>query len=297
MSRQRRASDGDDGRAVGRPRADVVRGDRTGRDGRSTWCTAAPCRRIDVRRRAARPVAAVAAPVGDGRGGRALRLPRRPVGPLQRTSAFLAVTTFGTAADAQRAVDKVRGIHRRVHGVAPDGRPYRADDPHLLEWVHIAEVDSFLLAHRLYGGQTARPGRSRRLRGRYRAGRRRTGRAGPAAHRGRTRQRIEDFRLSCAAAEAARDAARFLLVTPAAAAAGAGALRRGRRDIGCDAAVAGRLPLRLPYLPPVETTAIRVAGRALVGGIRWAMSANQPEVAAVDAEFRATPRRLRADPG
>ena len=33
----------------------------------------------------------------------------------------------------------------------PDGRPYRADDPHLLEWVHIAEIDSFLLAHRLYG--------------------------------------------------------------------------------------------------------------------------------------------------
>ena len=74
-----------------------------------------------------------------------------PWGRLQRTSTFLAVTTYGTAADAQRAVDKVRGIHRRVHGVAPDGRPYHADDPHLLEWVHIAEVDSFLLAHQLYG--------------------------------------------------------------------------------------------------------------------------------------------------
>ncbi len=61
------------------------------------------------------------------------------------------MTTFGTAADAQRTVDKVRGIHRRVHGVAPDGRAYSADDPHLLEWVHIAEVDSFLLAHRLNG--------------------------------------------------------------------------------------------------------------------------------------------------
>jgi uncharacterized protein (DUF2236 family) len=76
-----------------------------------------------------------------------------PWGRLQRTSTFLAVTTFGTANDAQRAVDKVRGIHRRVHGVAPDGRAYRADDPHLLEWVHIAEIDSFLLAHRLYGAK------------------------------------------------------------------------------------------------------------------------------------------------
>src|SRR3954468_11467774 len=43
-----------------------------------------------------------------------------PWGRLQRTAMFLAVTTFGTAGDAQRAVDKVRGIHRRVHGVAPD---------------------------------------------------------------------------------------------------------------------------------------------------------------------------------
>ena len=70
---------------------------------------------------------------------------------MQRTSTFLAVTTFGTAGDAQRAVDRVRGIHRRVHGIAPDGRTYRADDPHLLEWVHIAEVDSFLLAYQRYG--------------------------------------------------------------------------------------------------------------------------------------------------
>ena len=74
-----------------------------------------------------------------------------PWGRLQRTSTFLAVTTFGPAADAQRAVDRVRGIHQRVHGIAPDGRPYHASDPHLLEWVHVAEVDSFLLAHQLYG--------------------------------------------------------------------------------------------------------------------------------------------------
>ncbi|MDT5010240.1 MAG: hypothetical protein QOH57_1857, partial [Mycobacterium sp.] len=76
-----------------------------------------------------------------------------PWGRLQRTSTFLAVTTFGTADDAQRAVDRVRGIHQRVRGTAPDGRPYHATDPHLLEWVHIAEVHSFLLAHRIYGAR------------------------------------------------------------------------------------------------------------------------------------------------
>jgi hypothetical protein len=37
-----------------------------------------------------------------------------------------------------------------------------------------------------------------------------------------------------------------------------------------------RMPLRLPYFPPVEATVIRVAGRAVVGGIRWAMAEGRP---------------------
>ena len=41
-------------------------------------------------------------------------------GRLARTSRFLAVTTFGTADDAQQAVDAVRAIHERVTG--DDGR-------------------------------------------------------------------------------------------------------------------------------------------------------------------------------
>ena len=45
----------------------------------------------------------------------------------------------------------VRAIHERVVGTRPDGTPYTATDPHLLEWVHIAEIHSFLLAHQRYG--------------------------------------------------------------------------------------------------------------------------------------------------
>jgi uncharacterized protein (DUF2236 family) len=72
-------------------------------------------------------------------------------GRLARTSRFLAVTTFGTAEDAQQAVDIVRAIHDRVTGTMPDGTAYAASDPHLLTWVHVAEIQSFLLAHRRYG--------------------------------------------------------------------------------------------------------------------------------------------------
>ena len=74
-----------------------------------------------------------------------------PWGRLARTSTFLAFTTFATADDAQEMIDRVRAVHDRVRGTAPDGRPYRASDPHLLSWVHLAEADSFLSAYQRYG--------------------------------------------------------------------------------------------------------------------------------------------------
>ena len=73
-----------------------------------------------------------------------------PWGRLQRTSEFLATTTFGTIEDAEALIARVRGIHERVRGKAPDGRPYSASDPHLLKWVHVTEADSFLTAYQRY---------------------------------------------------------------------------------------------------------------------------------------------------
>lgn len=74
-----------------------------------------------------------------------------PWGRLARTSTFLAVTTFGTIDDATAAIDRVRWVHERIRGVTPEGLAYFAGDPTLLRWVHVAEVDSFLRAHRVYG--------------------------------------------------------------------------------------------------------------------------------------------------
>jgi uncharacterized protein (DUF2236 family) len=86
-----------------------------------------------------------------------------PWGRLQRTSEFLATTTFGTVEAAQAQIDRVRSIHQRVRGKAPDGRPYTASDPHLLAWVHAAEADSFLTSYQRYASQpvrrAGRPGR------------------------------------------------------------------------------------------------------------------------------------------
>jgi uncharacterized protein (DUF2236 family) len=195
-----------------------------------------------------------------------------PWGRLQRTSTFLAVTTFGPAQDAQRAVDKVRGIHRRVHGTTADGGSYRASDPHLLEWVHIAEVDSFLMAHQLYG---ARP-LDQRGRDEYVADTARVAAAlgviDPPVTERALKQRIAGYRPELSGTPAARDAAKFLLLTPP-----LPLLARPPYAVLAATSVAmlpawARLPLRLPYLPPLEATAVRVAGRTLVGGIRWALA-------------------------
>lgn len=74
-----------------------------------------------------------------------------PFGRLQRTGAFIAATTFGSAEVAQRTVDAVTRLHRSVSGTAADGQPYSATDPVLLRWVHIALVDSMLDAYQRFG--------------------------------------------------------------------------------------------------------------------------------------------------
>lgn len=72
------------------------------------------------------------------------------LGRLRRTSQFISGTTFGSTRDAEWLIEKVRTIHLKVVGNAPDGRPYAASDPELLTWVHVAEVSSFLAAHLRY---------------------------------------------------------------------------------------------------------------------------------------------------
>lgn len=69
------------------------------------------------------------------------------LGRLRRTATFIAGTTYGSRGDALALIERVKKIHRSVTGVALDGRPYRADDPALLTWVHVAEVSSFLTAY------------------------------------------------------------------------------------------------------------------------------------------------------
>ncbi len=196
---------------------------------------------------------------------------RDPWGRLQRTSFFLAATTFGPAEEAERAVARVRGVHRQVRGVAPDGRPYAAGDPHLLRRVHIAEVDSFLAAFQRYGGGEPLDADERDA---YIADAavvaEKLGVIDPPRTEAELVEALRTFRPELAGTPEARAAARYLLLQaplPLMARPPYGALASAA--VGLMPAWT-RWPLRLPYLPAAEATIGRLAGHGIVSTIRWA---------------------------
>jgi uncharacterized protein (DUF2236 family) len=69
------------------------------------------------------------------------RFREEPLHRLSRTASFVGVTTYGPTAVAHAVIERVRKVHERIPG---------ASDPHLLTWVHTAEVASFLGAYRRY---------------------------------------------------------------------------------------------------------------------------------------------------
>ncbi|HWU05937.1 MAG TPA: oxygenase MpaB family protein [Streptomyces sp.] len=195
-----------------------------------------------------------------------------PWGRLQRTSTFLAVTTYGTADHAQQAVDRVRSVHGQVRGTAPSGERYAAADPHLLGWVHVAEVESFLLAHQRFGAEpldaagydgyiadTARVAEALGVIDPPRTRTELTARLG--AYRGELRPTLE-----------AREAARFILLRPPL----PWAARAPYAVLAANAVAAlprwARTSLELPRLSGTAEACITPTGHALTAAIRWAMT-------------------------
>jgi len=73
------------------------------------------------------------------------------LGRLRRTARFIAKTTYAHRDVALEAIAKVKSIHEQVSGTLPDGTEYRATDPWLLAWVHVAGAINFLDGWRRYG--------------------------------------------------------------------------------------------------------------------------------------------------
>lgn len=198
------------------------------------------------------------------------------LGRLARTSTFIATTTFGHVEDAEEAIETVRRIHRHVRGTMPDGSPYRADDPHLLEWVHVAEIDSFLTAHQAYGKRPLTAAERDEYVAQTAEVARRLGVLDPPLTERDLKARIEAFRPELRSTPEAREAVAYILFRPP-----LGLAERVPYAVLVSAAIGlmprwTRWPLRLPWLPVAERTVVRALGTLTTGTIRWAMTPPEP---------------------
>lgn len=66
---------------------------------------------------------------------------------LEKTSYFVAATTYGGHAMAMQAIERVNRIHANIKGIDLQGHPYVANEPELIKWIHLVEVSSFLTAY------------------------------------------------------------------------------------------------------------------------------------------------------
>jgi uncharacterized protein (DUF2236 family) len=75
---------------------------------------------------------------------------------LRQTVRAMLALTFGRASDAERTIERIREIHRRVRGRLahrvgpfPAGTPYSAENPALVLWVHATLLESVPLFYGL----------------------------------------------------------------------------------------------------------------------------------------------------
>jgi uncharacterized protein (DUF2236 family) len=195
-----------------------------------------------------------------------------PWGRLQRTSRFLATTTYGTIADAERSIAKVRAIHRRVKGTTSAGRPYRADDPHLMGWIHAAQVDSFLTTYRAFGAEPVDEDDADTYVRQCGFVAAKLGVVNPPQTLAELDELLAGYRPELRLSPAAKQATEMLLKDPPL----AGPQRFGYAILAAGAVSTlptwARTALLLPTLPATDRLVTRPLTRNALGTIRWALA-------------------------
>jgi uncharacterized protein (DUF2236 family) len=219
---------------------------------------------------------------------------RDPWGRFHRTAAYIGTTTYGTTAEAEAIIAAVRRIHERITGTTPEGVPYQASNPHLLAWVHLTEVDSFLRAYRRYGDHHLSRSDADRYVSEMRAVGWRIGVQDPPDSLRSLRMQLQAMRPEMYATPQARETVRFLLAPPAPLAARPGYLVVAA---GAVSLLPGfvRRELRLPVFPGVEPILVRPATKTLLEVLGWAIGPGTPPPAERSRQMKAA-RTDRARP-
>ena len=195
-----------------------------------------------------------------------------PRGRLNRTGRFVAATTFGSTATAMQAMEVVKSVHESVQGVDAKGRPYAASDPHLLRWVHITQVDSFLEAFRRHGSCRLTDAEEDQYLLESAVVSRGLGATHLPETVDRLRDCLDDYRSELETTPAATKAVRFLAFPP-----DMNLLGRAPYAV-LFASAAASLPvyaqrmLRLPVFPLVDPLMVRPAASVLGKGLGWLMA-------------------------
>jgi uncharacterized protein (DUF2236 family) len=218
-----------------------------------------------------------------------------PLGRLSRTGSFVTGTTYGSTEAAERLIKLVKGIHRKVRGTAPDGRPYSADDPDLITWVHCTEVASFLRAHQRFTPFPVRGDQADRYLHEMAIIPERLGAVWVPQTRVALRAYFRDVRPELEAGDQAREAIRFL--TRPLGGRGVNPVVTGAHRVVIQAAI-GLLPswaramLDLPQPNLVTTAVVLPAAHLLLGGLRFAGGEPLPLIEARRRCAAEPPRRV-----
>lgn len=76
---------------------------------------------------------------------------RDPWGRLLRTLDYVYVMTYGGPEAATATGRRLREMHKRIKGVAPDGRRYGALEREPFAWVHATLFEAIVLGHQHFG--------------------------------------------------------------------------------------------------------------------------------------------------
>jgi uncharacterized protein (DUF2236 family) len=73
-----------------------------------------------------------------------------PLTRLRRTGAAAMITVYAPREEAAAMIARVVALHQGVRGTLPDGTPYHANDPRLLDWVQATATFGFAQAYHRY---------------------------------------------------------------------------------------------------------------------------------------------------
>ena len=196
---------------------------------------------------------------------------------VNNTSFFIAQTTFGTVENAEKLITAINTIHERIVGVAPDGRPYAATDPHLLMWVHVAEIETFLTCYQTFSPTPLTAAEADRYVAQTAHVARLLGVVEPPLTVSDLRERLRAYRPELAGTAAARRVAHFLLDEPPVS---------GMETIGYRALASAAVRTLQPWaremlairtLPVPDAIVRRAVNRPAVSTVRWMLG--HPDVA------------------